>query len=299
MKTEFDRALKRLDQRDWSTVRRQFKINFHDYIEIGEPPPTSAQHLIDSNASLLTLSNTEVNVKFSLPELKYTYIREAIYLTHKSGALLRSLDRDLASNQPTYAEITAYTASLFLARVICLLFGVSFTSKKTNGCYWIIDALSGNDRTGYQNNGIKVGPNQLGHQHVWALLKRILRTTNGAPFDPELSAFIHSIDEKSFSASRNDLQYKNCSWTYADIHFSIAADEWLSDFDSSLYANCSPDDTGSYFPILFYMILLRATICLLNDISKDIPAINSELELIKNNIINLTGISKAESWISA
>lgn len=296
MEKEFDRAIKNLCHRDWPGIKSQWRVAFQDYSEIGSPPGSSVQDVIEQKASELILTGTTKQVILDFPQIRNVYIREAIYLAHKSGALLRSFDRDLVSNQPTYAEATAYTASLFLARAICIILGVSFTSVKIHNANWIIDALC-KDKKIYKVQAIKTGAKQIGHQELWALLKRILRTTKGSPLDPELNAFMSDINDNEFAASRNKFQYHNCVWTYDDLHSPVKEDLWLVPFKESVYSMYSPAEEDVYFPVLFYMILLRAFCKLLGDMGDGIVPIQQEIDIIKRNATTLAGVSASSTWI--
>tara|TARA_Y100001001_G_scaffold112023_2_gene109636 strand:- start:5104 stop:5991 length:888 start_codon:yes stop_codon:yes gene_type:complete len=281
--------------RDWGLLRHEWRAAFTDYSDIGYPPNSSLKEIVAANSSiLLPTKNKKNTITLTSGHLRTTALREAIFLTHKSGALLRSFNRDLERSDTTYPEITAYTASYFLAKSLSMLLGLWVTSTKTNGSNWLLD-MSGNGNstaTVYQCSC------PIGHLHVWDLLKKGLHETSSSPLDGEFLSFCGGLAAEEFAQNRNNLQYNNCEWTYDDLHAHDESDtSWIMTFDRSIYSNADPDDTSYHFGVRLFLMLYRANYQLITDISEGIDTLEKELEKIENNVKLCSKTLKLESWI--
>ncbi|KPM92802.1 hypothetical protein AOR11_24835, partial [Vibrio alginolyticus] len=246
---------KSLPSRDWSALKREWRAAFIDYEDIGRPPESSIKDIVQENSSILIPAGKSNTIQMSSANLRTTALRESIFLTHKSGALLRSFNRDLEQQDTTYPEITAYTAAYFLSKSISMLLGLWIGSRKTNGAHWILD-MAGGGSSGASAHRVNC---KVGHVHVWDLFKSSINGLTSSPLDGELLSFCGGLEATYFAKLRNSLQYNSCEWTYDDLHANDSADtNWLTEFDRSIYTNADPDDSAFHFGVHLFLMLYRA-----------------------------------------
>ncbi|MFI9654119.1 hypothetical protein ABGV17_05235, partial [Guyparkeria sp. GHLCS8-2] len=137
----FGSATNKIGGRDWGRIRSLWRSSVEAYEDIGQAPQLGVQDVLDMRASSLETAESIESVSLSIAELRGAQFREAVFLGHKAGALLRSFDRDLRAAEPTYPEITAYTGSLFLAKAISLIFGVWVSGHPIGGYFWVLDVF--------------------------------------------------------------------------------------------------------------------------------------------------------------
>lgn len=295
----FEKLIKKLSHREWPELRRGWRAAHEEYDDIGKPPPVSVQQLLEYKSSLLIVSGTSKEVTIDLPELRSTAIRESIYLAHKAGALFRSLDRDIGAKDSTYPELTAYTGSLFLAKAICMLFGIWISSKQVNSSQWIVDCFSFDGRGGPSIKAIKLGGKQVGHEEIWSLLQRIFRTIAQSPVDAELIPFITSLEPRDFARLRNRVQYDNCVWLYDDLHANALFDmSWIKPFNKDVYINTSPDDVEAHFGVVVFLMLFRAFKRVLSDLGGGLSCLDAEIDVLTANMLSGEQSVYPETWVN-
>jgi len=289
-------TLKRsIPSRDWSILKREWRAAFVDYHDIGASPNSSVKDIAQMNESLLVHSRTSTPIQFTAASLRTTALREAIFLSHKAGALLRSFNRDLENRETTYPEITAYTAAYFLSKSISLLLGLWMGSRRINNRFWLFD-MAGHGASKAEVYGVNC--NTIGHVHSWDLCKKSLHGLTASPLDGGLLSFCGGLATEDFARLRNSLQYNSREWLYEDLHAFDSADiNWLTDFDKSIYTNADPNDEACHFGVCIFLMLFRANFSLISDIAKGIDTLEAEVAKIAENIPQCNGVMKLNSWI--
>lgn len=278
----------------WLSLKQEWTLSFVDYSDIGCSPCDSLLDMLTANKS--RFENNVSPATLSMVDFKAIMIREAIFLVHKAGSLLRSCYRDINDHDQTYAEITAYTASFFLARAITILLGCFLLSKKVNGKHWLINAR--NNRGKSSVNIMNITQNNVGHIDVWLLFKSLVDKTNDNPFDGEFNSFIGGISPNDFAKTRNIVQYNNCAWIYDDLHyFTEDSKLWIKPFSRQHYVNADPDDPSGHFSVVLSLMLFRAFDLMLEDISHNIPTLLKERQIILENMQYCDDSLKSNSWI--
>ncbi|UDM06288.1 hypothetical protein LG409_12965 [Halomonas sp. NyZ770] len=285
----------RISSRDWSKLKKEWRAAFVDYENIGASPESTIKDIAQMNKSVLTSTSPSIPVQFRAASLRATALREAIFLSHKAGALLRSFNRDLENRETTYPEITAYTAAYFLSKSISLLLGLWMDSRKINGDYWLFD-MAGNGST--KASAYKFSCPTVGHVHIWDLCKKSLDGLTASPVDGEFLSFCGGLAAEDFARLRNSLQYNSREWIYKDLHASDAADiSWLTEFDKSIYTNADPNDDACHFGVTIFLMLFRANFSLISDIAKGIDTLEAEVNKMAENIPQCNRVMKLQTWV--
>lgn len=289
-------AMNKIPKMDWNILYKEWQSSFIVYHNIGQPPYTSLLELVELNKGLFVNSNTKV-VSINITDCKFIMLREAIYLAHKAGALLRSCSRDIENGDQTYAEISAYTSSFFLARSITILLGCFMATSKFDKNYWIVDGRKNRGRSSVRM--ISVGKNAPGHNGAWNLLKELVVNTINNPFDKEFNNFIGGMPTEDFSKTRNTIQYNNCAWIYNDLHYFEEDNiDWIEPFSKTVYVNADPDDPNGHFSVILSLMLFRNFDLMLKSISSNNNNILAkEREIILDNIQYCDHSLKTQSWL--
>lgn len=280
---------------EWTSIRDLLRQSFSDYTDVGACPSMSLSDLMVSYKNSFENSNTDI-ITTNLPGCRNLMIRESIYLAHKAGALLRSYSQDVDNDNQTYAEISAYTASFFLARSISIILGCYMPTEDINSIYWLLDNRE--SKNSATTKLIKVGKGRPGHTHVWDLLKVLIARTRSTPFDREFITFITGLPTPDFSKVRHVLQYNNCAWIYEDLHLFQATDkEWIVPFNSNVYTNADPDDDSGHFSVVLSLMLLRNYDLILKDLSQGISTLEKERKFILENVEYSHNVLLTQSWL--
>lgn len=289
-------AMEKLPKMDWNVLYKEWQSSFVSYNNIGDSPYTSLIDLLDLNENLFINSNTKV-VSINLTDCKSTMLREAIYLAHKAGALLRSYSRDIESNDQTYAEISAYTASFFLARSITILLGCFMATSKFGKSFWLVDGRNNKGKSSVRM--ISIGSSSPGHKGTWSLFKHLVVNTTNNPFDKEFNSFVGGMPSEDFAKIRNSIQYTNCSWIYDDLHyFDEDSKDWIEPFSVETYTNADPNDSNGHFSVVLSLMLFRNFDLMLKSICSDNNNILlRERAIILENIQFCDDSLKSNSWI--
>ncbi|NAW34034.1 hypothetical protein [Halomonas alimentaria] len=289
------KVIRRIPQQSWHQLRQDWRLSFVDYDEIGKPPSTSIQDLLEINESSFQHAGIS-GVGFSMLNSKEIMLREAIYLTHKASALLRSYSRDIENDDQTYAEVSAYTSSFFLARSITMLLGCYMSSSTVSSRYWLLDGRSNKGATSVILLPLNFKP---GHIHTWDLFKNLVVKTTNTPFDPEFNAFVGGMPARDFAKTRNHLQYNNCAWMYDDLHIEDCdSREWIAPFSKTVYSNADPDDQNGHFGVVLSLMLFRAVNLLISDISENISSLTLERDILQHNARYCDRSVMVSSWLS-
>lgn len=282
----------------WENISRKWQLGFIEdqpYIP-GQQPSDSMQNILETNATHISIldkknTSTQITVSNSLDIM----IKESIYLLHKAGSILRSYNGDIERHDQTYAEISAYTASFFLARGINLLLGCFLSTTNISRKYIISNIRGTQD---ISELALSLLPNKPGHYHVWFLFKELIVNTTDLPFDREIFSFIHQIDAKEFPEIRNQIQYNNCEWIYDDLHLTDhASKEWIIPFDKKIYLYCNSQDPSCHFSTIVSLILFRAMYLLIKDLCEKIPCLEDEKKLVESNMEFCNSTLLTNSWI--
>lgn len=280
--------------RNWRHLRSEWRLAFQDYDDIGQCPPTSFDTIAKSDITGTPSTQPLKAREIEYPGLKNIALREAIFLTHKAGALLRSLHRDIIDNDISYPEVTGYMASFFLVDALLILLGVRLFKQK-----YLFDF----SKTLNHPSRAKLyeWSKRVGHKQKWSLLKKILSVTEESPLDTGMLRFFDDLPASEFANSRNKIQYRPCVWPHKDLHHRRTGSETLAAFDTNIYLT-NFDSSSPLFGIYLFFIMIRATTSLLHDISYEADthnngAIQRELNLIKRNARRCQKKTKILSWL--
>lgn len=290
--------LSNFDTLDWNQVRTEWIASIGDYDDVGCRPDQTLDDYLDSIASQMV--DDHVVIPSFVREIVF---REAVFLIHKSCAVMLSLQRDLQSNKQTYAEVSGYIASFFAAKAILMILGFSFSEKSINNRALSVFLFKKNSSDGFfveaytrsKSSGTKPPLSSVSHKKLWNSFKGVFLKYSNLPVDMEFLAFVPGILVDDFSSNRNSIQYRNCEWRQVDLHCEDYVDvDWLEDFDKSIYGKYSGSDSN--FSIILTLALLRGFYQLFESFHDGRDCLVGELARIKENIRSLD-VLKAMSWI--
>lgn len=293
---KFDSFVQNIASTEWSSLKTELRQTFEDYSDIGSCPPMSLYDLMITNKSSFENSNTNI-VTTSLNGYRYLMVRESVYLAHKAGALLRSYSLDIGNDDQTYAEISAYTASLYLARSITIILGYYMPTSKIGDYFWIMNGRE--TKKPSKVKMIKVGKRRPGHKEVWDVFKNIIAKTTNIPFDREFVTFITDLATPDISRIRNMLQYNNCAWVHEDLHIFESVDkDWIEPFSLNIYKFIDPADDSSHFPVILSLMLFRNFNFLLKDLGVGFNALQGERNLLIDNMQYVDDVLMTDTWLA-
>lgn len=293
----FEHTIKKISHRDWEDIFNEFSVYLQDYPDLGMPPESSVDDLLFNIQSQLTVTGTNKEVKIEVPSIQLTMLRESIYLAHKACAIAHNISHDLAHGRATYPEVSAYNASMYLSKALCLSMGIWLPTVPINNKLWVVDCMSKPKRT-FQTSAHLVPGQQLGHREVWMLLQRIFNTIKKMPFDAEIKSFITGLNLESFSKNRNTIFYSNCAWLYNDLHLAFSESDWQKPFSTSIYANIHPDDLDSHFNYHLMLILFRSYLKVLDQFKVGCESIKAEFTSLKDKLLSYTGMPHLDTWFN-
>lgn len=213
-----NRALKRIQHKDWPTLRELWigHLPLIDF-ETAYPEPTLSQ--------LQPLQHPELDAS-GLAEFPYAdglreaMFREAIILSRKfvyCGALLPILSRE---GKNTWMAVAAYETAFYGAKTFAYLLGfapLNRDSKIYVDAFYEVEGRRGREKIKvYDTLRVHELGERLTHEVLWALFVRLLNT---ASFDGERQEFqtqLKIIDWDKFSSFRNRIFYDGSFWPLSD-----------------------------------------------------------------------------------
>lgn len=293
----FDKDIKRVQsRRNWLTIKARWETFFDEYDEIGSPPAQSVFDALQNESSALDMAGTEKSKPISIYGLETAAFREAVFLIHKACSLLRSVSSDVSRGQFTYSEVTAYTASFFLAKSICILSGVWVSPKGINGTNWVVDCMA-SDRSNYRTVAYQAGRSQIGHLEIWKLFKRVVDQCKSFPFDDEFQPTVKQLEDSSIARRRNYIQYWNTRWQFPDLHEDFSFSGPSLELPDNPYVMLDPDNDEECFSIFFCALLFRNANKLLSDFGERSNSLKSEMDLIKKNVSHPIRSMNFSGWL--
>jgi hypothetical protein len=283
---------------NWDDVRTEWITSIGNYDNIGCRPDPTLDDFLTSVASQMV--DDHVMLAAAVREIVF---REALFLVHKSCAVMLSLQRDLQSNKQTYAEVSGYIASFFAAKAMLMILGFSFCEKPINNRSLSIFLFKKNRSGNFyveaftrnKTSGSKPPVSSVSHKKMWETFKSIFSKYSNLPIDLEFLAFLPGILVEDFSLNRHSIQYRNCEWGQDDLHCQeFVTVDWLQDFDKTIYGKYSGADSN--FSIVLTLVLLRSFYQLFESFHDGRDCLTGELDRIKDNIGALHFL-RGTSWI--
>lgn len=291
---------KKLDTRDWRDLQQHWIAKAVIDEGIGDKPDSSICEAVEL-MSLRYSAPIPIGMDdlIDVEGVHTLFLRESIFLAHKSCAIARSISRDLNARHGTYADVSGYNASFFIARALLLILG--FHPLSTRICKSTV--LTDIFHNGVDGKNTKLffipNANSFGHADIWELLKIAFNITHNLPIDPEFMSFLADLNPTDFASSRNQVQYHNCAWTYDDLHNDETIElDWIQPFQKNIYYRYSAASQEEHFPIILYFIMMRKYIFLLRDIARGTQILQSETSKIITNL-SINNPLDVDSWLSA
>lgn len=212
------RALKRLQHKNWATLRDLWlghlpAIDF----DAAFPEPTLAQ--------LPRLKHPELNAS-GLTEVPYAdgwreaVFREAILLARKfiyCGSLLPALSQE---GRNTWTAVAAYEAAFYGAKAFVYLLGFAplhRDSKIYVDAFYETEKRQGKEMIKtYDTLGIHGLADRLTHEVLWALVVRFLNTTQFDGEGQQIQTEMKILDWERFQSFRNRVYYECSFWPLSE-----------------------------------------------------------------------------------
>jgi hypothetical protein len=208
------RSLKRLQHKDWQTVRDLW---------LGHLPPIDfeSQYPEPTLGQLPDLRHPELNAsglaEFPyLPGVREAVFREAVLMSRKfiyCASLLPILCKE---GKNTWTAVSAYEAAFYGAKAFCFLLGfapVDRNSKIYVDAFYETEHKVGKRRVkSYDTLRVHGLEARLTHDVLWSLVTRLLDTTTFDRDPREIQTQLKIVDWDKFSSFRNAIFYDGSFW---------------------------------------------------------------------------------------
>jgi len=286
----FEKQLKRIDHRNWKTIRAEW----FQYLPNIQAPGQHPDHEIAQTVGLddvVARTPETGEYKTELIGLRAAIFHEGIFLLHKAFHVSGSAEVHINNGILSWSLSSGYHSAFFAVKSIMCFLGISTT--EVNNKMILIDVWPEPEKLSKSkvNKGFTpkremkfLSMPKLQHFHIWEIFQRILRTST-INIWPETFRHLIALNPKDFALQRNTLHYKNNKWIHDDLyksdldpHFGIRTN-LLDEIDDV-------DPLSDDFSILLSHILLNLAYILLKDIAQDAPIISSEFALIEKSLDN-------------
>jgi hypothetical protein len=295
----FENDLKKIDSRDWNVLRSKWLKYLPTISPPGQVPSEEVCELIviDEIATLAAPAPGSQTRK-EVAHLRSEIFREGIFLFHKAsnvnGGGLFHVDNGMLS----WSVSSAYHSSFFALKSLLSLLGLSFPIVKSrqNKCL-MIDCFPEDEKL--SKNQIKKGVQpqpelkfvlmqDIGHQHYWEILQRVLRVSNVPLWDDDIVKCLLNFDSEDYTFQRNSIHYINNYWLILEDLFEKKTDLNFALFgDLKTTLSTIKKDSLDYTFFVSY-VLLNFTYLLIKDLTEAAPILADEFKLI-NSCLQVAG----------
>lgn len=285
----FEKKLKRIDHRNWETIRGEW-FQYLPNIQIpGQAPDFEISEIIGLDDIILKIPD-DGEYKFELLGLREAIFHEGIYLLHKAMHVLGSAEVHINNGILSWSLSSGYHSAFFAVRAIICFLGISIA--EVNDKMILIDIWPEPEKLSKTKMKKGYTPKaetkflrmpRLQHFHIWEIFQRILRVLTIDIWEQNFINFLITLKPKEFAWQRNTLHYKNNKWMFNDLHnpinnpsFSVRKN-LIEDIETI-------DPTSDDFSVILGYLLSNFGYLLLKDIASNVPIISGEFELIKNTL---------------
>lgn len=283
---EYDRCLKRIAKRDWPALQDRWlnEIGGMRWGSPGTQPEVALSDLPElSSAGKLLPATGEI--REDIDGLRAAVLREAIFLLHKSAAVLVACHDQAVGGSSTWSLSTGYQCAFFAAEGILRLLGViplTIDKKSFTADIWPIPEQKLNkvkSELFLVGNEVQLVPwKAMSHFHIWAVFQECLRRTARLNFDSDLLQALTELDDHSFAQQRNNLHYSN-TWSFGDLHgYCSPVDAFRFKSKNDILSRLV--GTAGGFSVALCTTVLALAVKMLRDLSVNSPAILAEVDLL-------------------
>jgi uncharacterized protein (UPF0332 family) len=235
-----------------------------------------------------------ISISAEIPGYRLHLFKEAFFLINKSIHVLSVAETNIEVGKVSWALSEGYHSAFFAVKAILALYGINFIDHA--GKVAIVDVWRKKDikksqskyliKPAYEMLFVKSDLSRLGHNHVWAAFKRLLRVSKRDLWNEELFANLNKISVKNFSAQRDLLHYSRHSWIYDDllenkVRQGFGTNMLLNDL------NCEFDsDLQNDFSIVLAFNLIEMFIKLFNSIETHTKLLTKHKNIVEVVIKN-------------
>lgn len=292
----FDRKIKKIDRRNWSEVRIKWLENIPIF-EPGEAPSFQIVDLIYVQTELDRTPN-DGERKIEINGLRPSVFHEGIYLFHKSINTFLAAEQNFSSGLSSWSLSSSYHSAFYAAKAFLCFSGI--TMPKYNGSYYVIDVFPELEKL--SRNQIKRGEkpentmklikmNNLLHYHIWKIIQRLINVSAFEFFNESIISTLLSFSEKEFAKQRNEIHYINNYWPLNDLFSHSKIEKFGKEEAFIKNIKTFHPELRNDFSVILALLFIRINMLLLEDITSITNILNSEMELIYNNL------NKSETYL--
>jgi hypothetical protein len=282
----WERKAAKLVAREWPEILDAWLSYIPTIQPPGKVPDSPLADLPTLQAEVQDLQQQPKVVTTEIIGLREGVLIEGIFLLHKAANVLGSAQVHVSTGLRSWSLSSAYQAAFFAMKAVTHFLGVAVVEVQNKSVLidiWTPPQKKRKGEVGPSYHVLMQSCNRFEHRQLWAVFQRMMRVTKelDTVLTKDITTALLDLDINDFATQRNSLHYR-IAWPFNDLH-QCNIDPNFGIHDDGI-ADGTPlrDPEGDDFSIVLGIVLVRIGYRMIYELSQKAPALDGELDLLRN-----------------